>query len=75
MNKAKVAGGKAIKSRGYSAKPFDPYEEVFNDMPFPANALHLENFPLSILSPCNQSITTTSGNFITQVITVVSFVR
>lgn len=74
MNKAKVAGGKAIISCGYSAKPFDPCEEVFNDMPFPANALHIENFPLSILSPWNQGKTTASGNFITQGIAVVSFV-
>ena len=75
MNKAKVAGGKAIRSRGYSAKPLDPCEEVFNDMPFQANALDLDNSPLSIFSPWNQGIPTAVGSLITQGIAFVSFVR
>ena len=75
MNKAKVAGGRAIKLRGYSAKPFDPCEEVFNDMSFQANALDLDNFPLSIFSPWNHGKPTVAGNFITQGIAVVSFVH
>ena len=43
VNKAKVAGGNATIQRGYSVRMFDPCEEVFNDIPFSANALQIEN--------------------------------